>query len=339
MAPLKINIITIFIFLCCISKAETIYIEGQVLGKNSELQFSNNYFQNVDDLKHQFENDSNYKRKYYTIILYINGEATPYNCTTYTTISLLNDIKATVICEVPFNLKEIKNLRLEVLSPGFKKYSKNFVEIDNQGPIILKINRILLEETTLPKVSQVIHINSQNGNNNFKIIFHNPYQHEVMIIQTTVLAKIPAIEVENCCCPPNSIFEISETLKINNGDLPKNASNYEIMGSYKDLKLSSSQTIKAKGQIKVNNCFKNQLLEINLPCSILLSPEKYSAIEIIFPKKISITNSFYDDPLVKEKPSKKQIRKGELSRFKNYHFIFQVADKNELPIIATKIID
>jgi hypothetical protein len=231
------------------------------------------------------------------------------------------------------------NARLEVIAPGYKKFSKNLPSMSFTNNVaVLTIGSIRLQQSDLPTVAQVVRSRTADGSHRFEITLHNRLKRDFLIREVTVAATIPdKFPNVDCCCPPNSIFKIGDTLKIAAGGGEKRMA----AATFEELVRGKGHTVEATGSIKVDGCRGGEELVLTLPTSFILPASQYIAVPIIFPSQFRIADAFYgfgnrkSHKFSSEKPSLEHIGNGKVDRFRSYRFIFRTSMEDELDIIGS----
>lgn len=228
------------------------------------------------------------------------------------------------------------NARLEIRSPGYKKHSRNLASLqyDEKGTAYVDIGIVKLEASELPTIEQIIY-SQVDDCYHFEITLHNPLKRTFLIREARIEAFKPGSDF-NCCCPPNAIFKVGNTLEIVAGG--KNRRLTE--GDFRELKRVSDNTVKANGFIEVDGCNDSVALGLRLPTSFILPANRYIAVHVILPKSFNIADSrlLFAEPMSKNNEtillqSFKEVL--ELESFSLYTFAFLTLKEDELEILGS----
>jgi hypothetical protein len=231
-----------------------------------------------------------------------------------------------------------KNARLEIIAPGYKKFSKNIPSISFTNNVaLITIGSIQLQQSDLPTVEQIVHSRAADGNNQFEVTLHNRLKRDFLIRKVTIVATIPEkFPGLSCCCPPNSIFKIGDTLKIAAGVGKKQMAT----ATFEELVRGKGHIVDATGSVEIDGCAGGGRLLLVLPTSFILPTSQYIAVPIIFPPQFRIIDAFYgmdgneSQEFSSKKPPIKIIDNGNINYFKSYRFVFHASIEGELDIVG-----
>jgi hypothetical protein len=227
-----------------------------------------------------------------------------------------------------FRIKDYKNqieiVRLEIISPGFKKYIRNVSIESKVDSVVIDLGLIKLDNENLPKVEQVYFSTGERNTKYFKFIFYNPLNKNILITKTEISGYIPdKYPGQMCCCPPDATFEINENIQVvQKADKSKN-----VVASFKEKQTAGENNIAITGSITEDGCRLGQTLNLNLPSSFVLEPKKYLAIQIILPEKFNISSQNLKDdefPELSVHDENKTLKriKNTIVKFDFYEFMF-----------------
>src|SRR5215831_20024700 len=227
-------------------------------------------------------------------------------------------------------------MRVEIRSPGFKKYSLNLPnpaidEGSDHSNRSINIGNVRLQRSDLPSIAQILYSRGTDASHRFGITLVNEAQREFLIRNVILRASLPNKTSDHCCCPPNAIFRIDDALRVvAGGETTKS-----ISGNFKELVQGKDYVITASGAVEVDGCRGGQQLELNLPSSFLIPKHQYSALQIILPQYFKIADSFYGIHGIKSghadtPPPKHLIGDGAVSQFGLFDFWLSTSDEDEL---------
>jgi hypothetical protein len=247
----------------------------------------------------------------------------------------------TLCYETIFDFEKVASApsaRLEVISPGYKKFSKNLPLISFTNNVArLDVGTIQLQQSDLPTVEQIVHSRTKDGLHLFELTLHNRLKRDFLIRELTVAAVISEKFNEQCCCPPNAIFKIGDALRIAAGGGDKRVAT----ASFEELVRGKDHKVEAHGLIEIDGCRRGEDLVLTMPTSFILPAAQYIAVHIVLPQRFRVVDAFYGlggrkvTEFSSEKPALELIDNGDVDHFRSYRFTFHTSMEDELDIVGS----
>ncbi|MBL8516093.1 MAG: hypothetical protein JNM76_03895 [Betaproteobacteria bacterium] len=139
-----------------------------------------------------------------------------------------------------------------------------------------------------------------------------------------------------CCCVPDSIFEIAQNLKAERST--DSDSELEITGVFAETMQNSGEQFPLRGRAYYQ-CGGHAFIELELPTSFLLPAATRTVVHVVLPEKLTITDSNYSrkqyflPELEGKKPSLETIENGKIAFFQDWTFLFTTSEEDEFAIV------
>lgn len=242
------------------------------------------------------------------------------------------DIPRGVLCEafVPLN---VKSATVVIEARGYKRFTLNLPTLKYSKDVSrVNVGEITLAKTELPVVRQVIAARRPNGAFRFELTLSNPLARDVLIRRLRVGAHRQG-DGSMCCCPPTSVFEISDSLLVTgggNGELRAD-------GSYIEKVRGADAVVKVTGAIKRFECDESVGVEFDMPVSFVIPKTSVSAVQVVLPKRFNVVKTAYccTDPKYYP-PGLPSLQDGaaNIDTFVLFTFALSTTEKDELDIEA-----
>lgn len=275
---------------------------------------------------------------YWNVVI-VQGTITPKLENTEISILALNQRKGCSTWNNPKNTlcssyikKGAKNARIEIVAPGYKRYSRNIpsLRFENDTTYI-NLRTVNLIESELPRIERIVAGKKKGEGIKFEITLNNPLNKDFLITELEVNA-IKFGDGSLCCCPPSAVFKLDEQLEIvAGGEFSK-----DVKGSFKEEVRGNDYQLQAKGSIIKDGCDGSEQLSLSMPASFVLPSSEFTAIHVILPTNLRIIDSEYSYQVdflePSSKPDTELIGDGASRRFNAYFFSLRTNMEDELEI-------
>ena len=243
------------------------------------------------------------------------------------------ELEEGVICR-SYASKNYQLARIEVVAPGYKKYSRNIPQIKFQkNQAWIDVGLIKLVPSELPTIQQILHFRGKDESHRIEITLHNPLKREFLVTQLGLRAH--GETPNGIACGINigqgPEIKIEQTLKITS----VGTDTMSVESTFRDTTRREDYSAKAKGYIKRRVCgglWAPEDFFLEIPVSFVLPSNQYIKFSIELPKRFNVVEVKDMDYLEGAPPKLKAIADGNVDYFGYYTLSIRTSKEEELEI-------